>query len=77
MAEFINTYLKETSRILAALDRDAFEKVASGLSASRDAGGRLFVLGVGGSAGHASHAVNDSARFAASKPMRRRITSRS
>ncbi len=59
MAEFINTYLKETSRILAALDRDAFEKVASGLSASRDAGGRLFVLGVGGSAGHASHAVND------------------
>jgi D-sedoheptulose 7-phosphate isomerase len=33
--------------------------VATGLAAVRDSGGRLFVLGVGGSAGHASHAVND------------------
>jgi D-sedoheptulose 7-phosphate isomerase len=35
------------------------EKLATGLGNARDAGGRLFILGVGGSAGHASHAVND------------------
>ena len=37
----------------------ALEAVAAGLAEVRDAGGRLFILGVGGSAGHASHAVND------------------
>jgi D-sedoheptulose 7-phosphate isomerase len=35
------------------------EQVASGLAQVRERGGRLFILGVGGSAGHASHAVND------------------
>jgi D-sedoheptulose 7-phosphate isomerase len=56
---FAETYLDETARILASLDRDALERMAEGLAAARDAGGRLFILGVGGSAGHASHAVND------------------
>jgi len=59
MSEFAETFLEESTRIIAALDRDAIERVASGLSRVRDAGGRLFILGVGGSAGHASHAVND------------------
>ncbi len=44
---------------LEALDRGAIEQVAAGLRDVRDRGGRLFILGVGGSAAHASHAVND------------------
>jgi D-sedoheptulose 7-phosphate isomerase len=59
MSEFTSTYLDETTEIVAALDRDSIEAVASGLAEVRDGGGRLFILGVGGSAGHASHAVND------------------
>lgn len=56
---FAQSFLDETAAILADIDRDALEAIATGLAASRDSGGRLFVLGVGGSAGHASHAVND------------------
>lgn len=52
-------YLAETHELLDALDRSAIEQLASGLARVRDRGGRLFILGVGGSAGHASHAVND------------------
>ena len=58
-AAFVRTYLEETQRAVAALDAAAIDAVAVGLGAVRDAGGRLFILGVGGSAGHASHAVND------------------
>lgn len=56
---FATDYLNETRRIIDALDAEAIEAVAAGLAAVRAAGGRLFILGVGGSAGHASHAVND------------------
>jgi D-sedoheptulose 7-phosphate isomerase len=56
---FSRNYLSETSAILAAVDADAVEAVADGLLAVRERGGRLFILGVGGSAAHASHAVND------------------
>jgi D-sedoheptulose 7-phosphate isomerase len=56
---FVKAFLDETQRAVAALDAVAIEAVAVGLGAARDAGGRLFILGVGGSAGHASHAVND------------------
>jgi D-sedoheptulose 7-phosphate isomerase len=56
---FADSYLEETARILDQLDRDALERMAEGLASARDSGGRLFVLGVGGSAAHASHAVND------------------
>jgi D-sedoheptulose 7-phosphate isomerase len=59
MSDFADGYLSETAAIVAALDRDAIEELASGLAGVRDRGGRLFILGVGGSAGHASHAVND------------------
>ena len=57
-------YLDETCRIAAALDADAVERVAAALAAVRARGGRLFVLGVGGGAGHASHAVNDFRKLA-------------
>ncbi|HEY8736478.1 MAG TPA: SIS domain-containing protein [Candidatus Dormibacteraeota bacterium] len=59
MTGFVDQFLDETVRIVAALDRDQVERTASGLARVRDGGGRLFILGVGGSAGHASHAVND------------------
>ena len=59
MASFTETYLRETTAIVEALDRAALDAVAAGLAAVRGRGGRLFILGVGGSAGHASHAVND------------------
>ena len=59
MSEFLQTYIRQTHEILDALDADAFEAVATGLSGVRERGGRLFILGVGGSAGHAGHAVND------------------
>ena len=56
---FSERYLDETGRIVGELDADAVERVATGLGEVRDGGGRLFVLGVGGSAAHAGHAVND------------------
>jgi D-sedoheptulose 7-phosphate isomerase len=62
---FAADYLAETAEIVAALDVDAIEAVAAGLARARDGGGRLFVLGVGGSAGHASHAVNDFRKLCA------------
>ena len=59
MSDFTTEYVAECIEILGALDAEAIERVASGLAGVRARGGRLFVLGVGGSAGHASHAVND------------------
>jgi D-sedoheptulose 7-phosphate isomerase len=56
---FTDSFLAEAVQVLAAVDRDTVERCAVGLAAVRARGGRLFVLGVGGSAGHASHAVND------------------
>jgi D-sedoheptulose 7-phosphate isomerase len=59
VTSFSQRYLDETVRVVSAIDVSAVEAVAAGLAAVRERGGRLFVLGVGGSAGHASHAVND------------------
>lgn len=56
---FSESYLEETGRIVGQLDPGSIERVATGLAGVRDADGRLFVLGVGGSAAHAGHAVND------------------
>jgi D-sedoheptulose 7-phosphate isomerase len=56
---FSESYLEETRRIVGELDPDSIERLATGLAEVRDGGGRLFVLGVGGSAAHAGHAVND------------------
>ncbi len=65
MTEFTQQFLKESVEIIQKLDAGVIERVATGLAAARDAGGRLFILGVGGSAGHASHAVNDFRKLCA------------
>ena len=59
MSSFAESYLAETAAIAAQLDAEAIERMAAELAAVRDRGGRLFVLGVGGSAAHASHAACD------------------
>jgi D-sedoheptulose 7-phosphate isomerase len=56
---FSKSYIKESVDVLTSMDPDAVERLAEGLAAVRERDGRLFILGVGGSAGHASHAVND------------------
>ena len=57
---FTKSFLAETTEIVAALDTDQVERIARGLARIRDdQEGRLFIIGVGGSAGHAGHAVND------------------
>jgi D-sedoheptulose 7-phosphate isomerase len=58
MSNFATLFLRETIQLVEALDPGAIEGLAWGLASVRDTG-RLFILGVGGSAGHASHAVND------------------
>jgi len=59
MTEFVKQYLEETIQIINALNPKEIEDVAIQLQPIRNQEGRLFILGVGGSAGHASHAVND------------------
>jgi len=61
---FADEFLGESVTILSALDRNHIEECATGLAAVRARGGRLFIIGVGGSAGHASHAVNDFRKIA-------------
>ena len=56
---FTEKFLAETSEIIRRVDIGAVEAVASLLAACRASGGRLFILGVGGGAANASHAVND------------------
>ena len=58
-ASFSQVFLEESIAILRQVSTEDVEAVAAGLRRCRDAEGRLFILGVGGSAGHASHAVND------------------
>jgi D-sedoheptulose 7-phosphate isomerase len=59
MESFSRTFLNLTRDICNKLDETAIDEIAAGIAAVRERGGRLFVLGVGGSAGNASHAVND------------------
>ncbi len=59
MKSFSESFVGESIELMRSLDCNEIEKLATGLAAARDGGGRLFILGVGGSAGHASHAVND------------------
>ena len=56
---FTETFIAEAAEILNKLDTVAIEKIADILARTREQGGRLFILGVGGSAANASHAVND------------------
>jgi D-sedoheptulose 7-phosphate isomerase len=56
---FSESFLAEAAEVLGRLDREAIEKMVELLAQTRARGGRLFILGVGGSAANASHAVND------------------
>lgn len=56
---FARQFLAEAAEVVARLDVASIERVVDLMAASRAAGGRLFILGVGGSAANASHAVND------------------
>jgi D-sedoheptulose 7-phosphate isomerase len=56
--------LAEAKQIIDQLDTQVIERMAEQLVALRERGGRLFILGVGGGAGHASHAVNDFRKIA-------------
>jgi D-sedoheptulose 7-phosphate isomerase len=56
---FSKAFVEESVNVLTSIDTDVVERMAEGLAAVRERDGRLFILGVGGSAGHASHAVND------------------
>ena len=56
---FVQQYLEETQKVVAGLNVSALEQCIDELARVRERGGRLFILGVGGSAANASHAVND------------------
>jgi D-sedoheptulose 7-phosphate isomerase len=61
---FAHQYLEEAKIIIDKLDHQAIEKMTQLLVALRERGGRLFLVGVGGGAGHAGHAVNDFRKLA-------------
>src|SRR5580698_6876161 len=55
----VATYFEQVAGIAAKIDHNAIERMAAGLAELRERGGRLFIIGVGGSAANCSHAVND------------------
>ena len=59
VTDHVRQFFASVSRIAAEIDMAAIEQLAVELAALRERGGRLFLLGVGGSAGNCSHAVND------------------
>ena len=61
---YARQHLQEAARIIDGLDAEAIERMAEALATVRSRGGRLFFLGVGGSAGNCSHAVNDFRKLA-------------
>ena len=61
---FAQQFLAEAKDVIDRLDAASIEKAASLLALTRASGGRLFILGVGGSAANASHAVNDFRKIA-------------
>lgn len=59
MSGFSRSFLDHAATVCGQLDAEQIDRIAAAIAAVRDGGGRLFVLGVGGSAGNAGHAVND------------------
>jgi D-sedoheptulose 7-phosphate isomerase len=57
--DHVPTYLSATASLAQAIEPHKIDAMARALAAVRERDGRLFILGVGGGAGHASHAVND------------------
>lgn len=62
--DYINSYFSEMKEIIEKIDKEAIHKIIEILKEVRSNKGRLFILGVGGGAGHASHAVNDFRKLA-------------
>jgi D-sedoheptulose 7-phosphate isomerase len=62
--QFVAQFLEEVKQVVDALDREAIERAVAILAGVKQSGGRLFILGVGGSAANASHAVNDFRKLA-------------
>lgn len=64
VTEFTRTYYEDVAKIAAAIDQAQIERMVDILVEARSKGGRLFILGVGGGAGNAGHAVNDFRKIA-------------
>jgi D-sedoheptulose 7-phosphate isomerase len=62
--DYTARYLQETAQIAGRIDQAQIERMIGILKSTRERGGRLFFIGVGGGAGHASHAVNDFRKIA-------------
>jgi D-sedoheptulose 7-phosphate isomerase len=56
---YATQYIEEAREVLKQIDIESIERTVDLIAGLRERGGRLFILGVGGGAGHASHAVND------------------
>lgn len=63
-SEYTQRYLAEVQQLAAGIDHARVDRMIEILRETRDNGGRLFFIGVGGGAGHASHAVNDFRKIA-------------
>lgn len=61
---YADEFLADSRKIIDLLDREAIERIAGELAAVRSRRGRLFIVGSGGGAGYASHAVNDFRKIA-------------
>jgi len=77
MSTYSFQHLAETAEIVQRLESETLENMADLLANLRERGGRLFFLGVGGSAANASHAVNDFRKIAGIECTRRPTTFRS
>src|SRR6202453_535576 len=64
MGAYVSRYLKEVAEIAGKIDQQQVERIIDVLIDTRQSNGRLFILGIGGSAGNASHAVNDFRKIA-------------
>lgn len=64
MENYVKKYLDETSKISQQIDHQSIENIVSSLIEIRERDGRVFFIGSGGGAGHASHAVNDFRKIA-------------
>ena len=64
MSHYINRYLNEVKNIAEAIDKEMIEKIIKRILVVKKEQGRIFFLGVGGSAANCSHAVNDFRKIA-------------
>lgn len=64
MGAYVSRYLKEVAEIAGKIDQQQVERIIDVLIETRQSNGRLFILGVGGGAGNATHAVNDFRKIA-------------